>query len=83
MIKRIKGTSWGQPRVLAPGAIPLHSHLSKRFSERERRPQAAAGGLRELRGKGFPSVVQERQSEVAFRLLGDFHVLLAVMTSCV
>lgn len=65
---------------------------AKRFSERERRPQAAAGGLRELRGKGFPSVVQERQSEVAavlwylmlngsFRLLGHFHVLLAVMTS--
>lgn len=45
-----------------------------------------------MRGKGFPSVVQERQSEVAvvlwyltlnssFRLLGHFHVLLAVMTS--
>lgn len=85
-----ESTRWEYPTVLAPSAIPLHSHYVRRFSERERGSKQLCGT--ERIGWGNPTLVQERQSEVVVLhccliynssswLLDDVHILLAVVTS--
>lgn len=54
MIKWIKGTSWGQPRVLGPGAIPLHSHHSKKVLRKRKEASSSHWGTERIEGEGVP-----------------------------
>lgn len=54
MIKWIKGTSWGQPQVFVPGAIPLHSHHSKKVLRKRKEASSSHWGIERIEGEGVP-----------------------------